>query len=187
MSMELKIRTSKRLAKSKERRDAFVASHIREGLCFQIRALRKQRKWTQKDLGKKARFNQSKVSDFENPNYSSDLNLDTVKRLASAFDVAVIVRFVSFSGLIGWVSDLAPSSLEVPSFDDDRECLAWLSATQTLTENAPALADAESTQAVQAVISSTLAELLQADSTESGTHIQTDSQTTLGREIHVST
>lgn len=128
MSTEHKIRTSKRLTNSKEHRDAFVASHIKEGLPFQIRALRKQRKWTQKDLGKKARFNQSKVSDFENPNYSSDLNLDTVKRLASAFDVALIVRFVSFGDLIGWTSDLVPGSLDVPSFDDDPQCREWLEA-----------------------------------------------------------
>ncbi len=82
MSMEHKIRTTKRLAKSKQHRDAFVAAQIKEGLCFQIRALRKQRGWTQKILGREATFNQSKISDFENPNYSCALNLETLKRLA---------------------------------------------------------------------------------------------------------
>lgn len=126
MSTERKIRTTKRLAKSKAHRDAFVSAHIKEGLSFQIRALRKQRKWNQKKLGELAGFNQSKISDFENPNYLSDLNLDTVKRLASAFDVALVIRFVSFGEQISWVSDLIPGSLEVFSFENDPQCQAWL-------------------------------------------------------------
>ncbi len=126
MSTGLKIRTTKRLAKSKAHRDAFVSAHIKEALSFQIRALRKQRKWTQKKLGEMAGFKQSKISDFENPNYPSDLSLDTVKRLASAFDVVLVVRFVSFGDQISWVSDLVPGSLEVVSFSDDSQCQRWL-------------------------------------------------------------
>ena len=127
--MEHKIRTTERLGKSKQHRNAFVAAHIKEGLCFQIRALRKQRQWTQKTLGRKAGFNQSKISDFENPNYSSALHLDTLKKLASAFEVALIVRFVSFGELIEWSSELRPGALEVPSFADDSRCLGWLQAS----------------------------------------------------------
>ena len=129
MSMEHKIRTTKRLEKSKQHRDAFVRAHIKEGLCFQIRALRKQRGWTQKILGKKARFSQSKISDFENPNYPNELALDTLKRLASAFEVALIVRFGSFGELIEWASELRPGALEVPSFTDDSQCAGWLQAS----------------------------------------------------------
>ena len=129
MSTEHKIRTTKRLAKSKAHRDAFVSAHIKEGLSFQVRALRKQRKWSQKKLGTIAGFEQSKISDFENPNYPSDLNLDTVKRLASAFDVALVIRFVSFGEQISWVSDLVPDSLQVRSFSDDLQCWGWLHAS----------------------------------------------------------
>ena len=137
MSTEHKIRTTKRLAKSKAHRDAFVSAHIKEGLSFQIRALRKQRKWNQKKLGKIAGFKQSKISDYENPNYPSDLNLDTVKKLASAFDVALVVRFVSFGDQISWVSNLVPGSLEVPTFADDLQCQGWLQITSSASATMP--------------------------------------------------
>lgn len=137
MSTERKIRTTKRLAKSKAHRNAFVSAHIKEGLSFQIRALRKQRKWSQKKLGKIADFKQSKISDYENPNYPSDLNLDTVKRLASAFDVALVVRFVSFGDQISWVSDLVPGSLEAPSFEDDPQCQGWLQVASSASAKVP--------------------------------------------------
>jgi len=106
--------------KDKEYRDAFVAEHIDTGVPFQIRALREQegRKWTQKDLGIRAGMAQETISRLEDPNYGK-LTLKTLKRIASAFDVALMVRFISFSELVEWELHLTPDSLRALSFEKD--------------------------------------------------------------------
>jgi transcriptional regulator with XRE-family HTH domain len=106
--------------KNKEYRDAFAAEHIDTGIPFQIRALREQkgREWTQKKLGIRTGMAQETISRIEDPNYGK-LTLKTLKRLASAFDVALMVRFVPFSVLVNWESSLTSASLEAASFDKD--------------------------------------------------------------------
>jgi transcriptional regulator with XRE-family HTH domain len=106
--------------KNKEYRDAFVAEHIDTGIPFQIRALREQkgREWTQEGLGIRTGMAQETISRLEDPNYGK-LTLKTLKRLASAFDVGLMVRFVPFSELVGWELNLTGGSLEVLSFDKD--------------------------------------------------------------------
>ena len=110
----------KKRLQNKERRDAFVSAYTDETIPFQIRALREQvsRKWTQEDLALRAGMKQERISALENPNYGS-YSLRTLKQLASAFDVALIVRFVSFGDLAEWKLNLSSESLEVPSFDKD--------------------------------------------------------------------
>lgn len=106
--------------KDKEYRDAFAVEHIDTGIPFQIRALREQkdREWTQKELGVHTGMAQETISRIEDPNYGK-LTLKTLKRLASAFDVALMVRFVPFSKLVDWELSLTPASLEAVSFGKD--------------------------------------------------------------------
>lgn len=102
----------------KEYRDAFVSEHIDTGIPFQIRAIRKKRGWTQKQLAYQAGMLQERISVAENPNYAR-FNLKTLKKIASAFDVALIVRFVPFSELVKWEINLSSEALEATSFSDD--------------------------------------------------------------------
>jgi len=104
--------------KNKEYRDAFVSEHIDTGIPFQIRALRKKIPWTQKELAEHAGMLQERISVAENPNYSR-FNIKTLKKIASAFDVALIIRFVPFSELVKWEYDLSPEKLEAVSFEKD--------------------------------------------------------------------
>lgn len=101
----------------KEIRDFFVSEHIDIGLSAQIRILRKQRGWTQKDLADRLGKKQPWVNKIEN-NYSG-FSLQTLKDLASVFDVALIVRFAPFGELVKWELELSPESLNPPSFDKD--------------------------------------------------------------------
>jgi len=103
--------------KSKEYRDAFVAAHIQDGVSFQIRALRDQRKWNQRDLARALKVSQPAIAQYESPERA--LNLTTLQRVASAFDVALIVRFVPFSELARWAENLSTSALQVPEFEHD--------------------------------------------------------------------
>ena len=109
---------------NKAYRDAFVESHIRAGLSFQIRAMRDARGWTQKTLAERANTKQEAISRLENPDYGR-FTLETLKRLASAFDVALVVRFAPFSELIDRVSSLRPSDLNVPDFVHDEALKDW--------------------------------------------------------------
>jgi len=104
--------------KNKAYRDAFVASQISVGLPFQIRALREQRGWKQSFLAGKADMLQPRISAMESPG-ASKFNLETLRRLASAFDVALVVRFAPFGELLDWSEHFSPDTFRLPSFEDD--------------------------------------------------------------------
>ncbi len=107
----------------KEYRDAYAARHITTGIAQQIRALREQRGWSQAELGQRVGKPQSVISRLENPRYGK-LNLQTLLELASAFDVALFVRFVSFSDLLRLTRNLSPEALAATAFEHDRSLLA---------------------------------------------------------------
>lgn len=109
-----------RLKKSKQHRAAYVSSQINIGVPFQIRALRKQRKWDQKTLAKEAGMAQPRISAMENAG-DEGFRLDTLQRLANAFDVALIVRFAPFGDLIRWSDKFSPDDFSVPSFEEELE------------------------------------------------------------------
>lgn len=103
--------------KNKEERDAYVSSSVDVGVAFQIRALREQREWSQTQLADKAKMQQERISTLENPSHSPTLS--TLKKLASAFNVGLIVRFSPISELVKYELNLHLKSLEVPSFDEE--------------------------------------------------------------------
>lgn len=110
--------TMKKLAKSKVHREAFVASQVEIGIPFQIRALRKQRDMGQKELALATGMQQPRISAIECPGYTG-YTIETLSRIAAAFDVALIVRFGSFSELVKLSNDFLPDEFEIPSFDDE--------------------------------------------------------------------
>jgi transcriptional regulator with XRE-family HTH domain len=110
--------TTTKLSKNKVHRDAFVASQISVGLPFQIRALRKQRGLNQKELAEMAGMLQPRISAMEQVG-GGQLNLDTLRKLAAALDVGLLVKFVAFSELIKWSNDFSPDDFSVSSFDQE--------------------------------------------------------------------
>jgi transcriptional regulator with XRE-family HTH domain len=106
----------------KSYRDAFVGAQVRVALPMQCRALRESRGWTQPQLAEAAGMSQPRISEIERPG-ERKLNLDTLLRLASAFDVALQVRFVPFSELIDDDDSLDAEDFYVASFDEDIEIL----------------------------------------------------------------
>ena len=107
-----------RLEKDKEYRDLFVENEITVGVPFQIRAIREDRGWSQKELAERTGKQQSVISQLENPDYGK-LTLSTLKALASAFDVGLMVRFAPFSELVSRAANLSEIGLEVPEFSKD--------------------------------------------------------------------
>ena len=101
---------------NKESRDAFVDAEISTTVSFQIREMRKARDWTQEELANRIGSDQPTISKFEDPDYAT-FAITSLKRLASAFDVALAVRFVPFSQLVD--DTVSSTTLAVPSYGDD--------------------------------------------------------------------
>jgi len=104
--------------KDKQRRDAFVSAQIDIGIPFQIRALREQRNETQAALSARTGMAQAWISRLENINYRG-FSLKTLKKVASMFDVGLVIRFVPISQLVEWELNLSNDSLLVSSFGDE--------------------------------------------------------------------
>ena len=107
-----------KFSKNKQYRDAFVASHLKRGIPTQIRILLKQRGWTQADLAERSGLTQGAVSRACNPDYGN-LTFNNALRIASGLDVAFVGKFVTFSELAKWHTDLSEPQLEVKSFADE--------------------------------------------------------------------
>ncbi len=107
-----------RLKTTKKARELFVLGQIKTGIPFQVRAMRDAGKWTQEKLGKEAEMPQTVISRLENSR-DAKFTLKTLLRIAAAFDVALVVRFVPFSELIKWVNDLSHQKLCPPTFAEE--------------------------------------------------------------------
>jgi transcriptional regulator with XRE-family HTH domain len=103
---------------NKEHREAFISAQIDIGIAFQIRALREQRNETQAQLSERTGMAQAWISKLESPNYSG-FSIATLKKVASAFDVGLMIRFVPISQLVEWELGLSNDSLLAPSLEDD--------------------------------------------------------------------
>lgn len=101
-----------------EYRTAFVVSQINVGIPFQIRALMKERGWTQAILAEKTDMLQPRISGLMTPGKTKP-NIETLRRVAEAFDCGLIVRFAPFSELARWSEEFDPDTFSVPAFADD--------------------------------------------------------------------
>jgi transcriptional regulator with XRE-family HTH domain len=102
-----------------EYRREFVSENVATGLAFQIGHLRDSRGWTQEELAERmGKARQETISQWENPNYGR-YSVSTLKKLAAAFDVALIVRFAPFSELASRTVRLTAQDLAPPSFEEE--------------------------------------------------------------------
>lgn len=117
-------------------RESYVASQIRIGLPFQIRALRLSRGWTQDQLAEATGMAQPRICEIEKPGQRK-LNLETLLRLAAGLDVGLLVAFVPFGELIDRLEAFDPETVDVPAFDEEvKASSAAASAGQPVTVTA---------------------------------------------------
>ena len=106
--------------KDKEARDAYVEGHARAGISYQIKAMRDSRKWSQEDLGREMGDKpQSTIARLENPDYGR-LSVSTLLEIASAFDVALLVRFVAFGEILDRLQNMSLDELSPPNYKKDQ-------------------------------------------------------------------
>lgn len=117
--------------KDREYRDAFVEESINVGIPFQLKSLREQRGFTQKDFEEISGKKQAFISRLENPNEDCP-TLKTLKEMAAVYDVGLVVRFVPISELVEWELNLDSESLKALSYEDDpyfksveKETVVW--------------------------------------------------------------
>jgi len=94
------------------------SSDIGTGLAFQIRMLREKNGWTQEQLAQLTNKKQETISQWEDPNYGS-YTLNSLKSLAEAFDVALLVEFVSYAELVRRNTTRTPQRLAPLSFTEE--------------------------------------------------------------------
>lgn len=112
-----------RIRRGRKARAQLVDSNLAEGIAFQIRATRDAQNLTQAALADAVGMTQNNLSRLENPEYGKH-TISSLKRIADALDVALVVRFVPFSQYIDWLSGtrhveygISPESLAVADFE----------------------------------------------------------------------
>src|SRR5919109_407392 len=102
----------------KEYRHAYAEDFLNTKIAAQIRVLREQRGWTQADLADRIGTKQAGVSRLENVNYSG-WKIETLKKIARAFDMTFNGGFESFGKLLDEAEKFSRETLEKPSFEND--------------------------------------------------------------------
>ncbi len=107
-----------RAFKSKEYAHGYVEEFLNANIATQIKVLREQKGWTQKELASITGMEQSRISLLENVNYDK-WSISTLKKLAEAFDVTLNVSFENFTTKIREIENFSRESLERKSRMDD--------------------------------------------------------------------
>ena len=111
-----------RLTSSAKPRASYLRSKITVNLSAQIRALRIKQQITQTELASKAEMKQSRISAMERPG-AVKFNIETLIRLAAAFRVGLIVKFVPYSEVLNWENAFSQDEFDVTVIGRDREFL----------------------------------------------------------------
>lgn len=114
---DIKNRLLKRF-RAREYRHAYVESFLNSLISGQIRALREREKMSQQQLAETIGTTQPGVSRFESPDYSS-WRIETLRKIARAFDMALSIKFVGFGDIIEDIDGFDADRLLRPSFADD--------------------------------------------------------------------
>ena len=114
-----------KLIENKDFRRTFVGDYVQEMIATQIRALREHRGLSQKELGQASDgMKQGQVSRLEDHDYSGT-SVNSLIRMAQAFDVSLIVRLAPFSEFLGWIENQSPDTLLPKSFAEEQGISHW--------------------------------------------------------------
>ncbi|MGE0813259.1 MAG: helix-turn-helix domain-containing protein [Vicinamibacterales bacterium] len=107
-----------RWAQSKEFRDQYVESHMRQSIPFQVQEMLKAHGMTQAQLAEAGGLNQASVSRAVDPDYGR-MTLTSIARIANGFDVAFLGLFVPFSKLEEWTRSLPGQAVAPAKFSQE--------------------------------------------------------------------
>jgi transcriptional regulator with XRE-family HTH domain len=102
---------------TKEAQDAFVAARVASAIGLRIFNMRKKRNWSQERLASEAEMKQARISVLEQADYEN-FTFSTLRKIASAFGVAVIIDFVSFPDFLRWSDSFSSASIAPESYSE---------------------------------------------------------------------
>ena len=97
-----------------------MSGRIRTYIALQVRELRESNNLSQSELAEKTGTHQSAISRLENTDYGR-MSVQTLIDLATAMDVALVVKFASYEDFLSQHSDVRPSALSAESFSETYE------------------------------------------------------------------
>ena len=80
------------------------------------------------------------IARVEDINYGN-LSLNTLLKIASAFDIGLLVKFVPYSRLVREFEDTSIAAVNVPAFSDDVSVLEHWSANEQQEQNAISISE----------------------------------------------
>ena|ERR1700691_2356934 len=111
----------RRLCKNADARASYIKSKLGVLVPSQIRSLRLQSDMPrQSDLASAAGLHQSRISMFETPG-AANMTIETLSRMAAAFKVGLVVKFVPFSEMLRWENEFSQDKFHVTPIDRDVE------------------------------------------------------------------
>lgn len=116
-------------------RHAYADEYLDSAIATQIKVLREQRELTQAQLAELLGMKQSQVARMESVNNSA-WTLRTLKRVAKAFDLMLVVKYESFGAVLPDIESFGRQALQRPSFKDDPVFIPTIAATATAREDA---------------------------------------------------
>lgn len=120
----------------KKYRDAYVRATVTHGIAHQVRVNRELRHLSQQALAERCggKTTQVAISRIEDPAHGS-FTLNTVLKVASALDVAVLVRLVPYSKFLLETADKSVMGLFSKSFDEENLLTKQALITLTLKDS----------------------------------------------------
>lgn len=101
-----------------EYRQSYMEAAIEQGVAWQIKINREHRSLSQKELALRIGSAQSAISRAEDPSYGRH-RLETLVKVANAFDCALQVKFIPYSQLAKDSDDLSPNALYAKSYIEE--------------------------------------------------------------------
>lgn len=108
-----------KLIKRRDTRESYIRSKLSVLLPSQIRSLRLRRGMKQAELGAEAIMKQGRISVLERIGEAS-FSIETLIKLASAFRVGLIVKFVPMSEMLAWENSFMPDEFDVAPIEKDQ-------------------------------------------------------------------
>lgn len=110
----------KQAFQDKEYRHSYADEFLNAYIATQIKTLREHHRppWRQEDLAREAGMQQPVICRLEDVNYGS-WSINTLRKLARAFDLRLKVSFESFGSLVPEFESFSTQSLMRASFSDD--------------------------------------------------------------------
>lgn len=102
----------------KEYAHAYIEEFSNMAIAAQIKVLRDQRGWTQKQLAEAANMKQERICALEDVDYDA-WTIKTLRKLAKAFDLTIKVSFEKFSSAILDISNINSETLKRTSREND--------------------------------------------------------------------